>query len=51
MKFFTRGLLLVLLFFSSMFAQAEPEDRQVLVMLQLPKAHYRPDSSYAGSYG
>lgn len=25
--------------------------RQVLVMLQLPPAHYRPDSSYAGSYG
>jgi len=25
--------------------------RQVLVMLQLPKAHYRPSSNYAGSYG
>jgi subtilisin family serine protease len=32
-------------------AQAEDASRQLLVMLQLPKAHYRPDSSYAGSYG
>jgi hypothetical protein len=32
-------------------AQAEEAQRQVLVMLQLPKAHYRPDGSYAGSYG
>jgi hypothetical protein len=31
--------------------QAEEARRQVLVMLQLPKAHYRPDGSYAGSYG
>lgn len=33
------------------FAQAEEAERQVLVMLQLPKAHYRPDGSYAGTYG
>ena len=33
------------------FAQAEEAQRQVLVMLQLPKAHYRPDGSYAGTYG
>lgn len=32
-------------------AQAEEAQRQVLVMLQLPKAHYRPDGSYAGQYG
>ncbi|MCE4535826.1 S8 family serine peptidase [Pelomonas sp. P7] len=32
-------------------AQAEEARRQVLVMLQLPKAHYRPDGSYAGTYG
>ncbi|RTL39979.1 MAG: serine protease [Burkholderiales bacterium] len=32
-------------------AQAEDAERQVLVMLQLPKAHYRPDGSYAGTYG
>lgn len=32
-------------------AQAEEAQRQVLVMLQLPKAHYRPDGSYAGTYG
>ena len=30
---------------------AEEAERQVLVMLQLPKAHYRPDGSYAGTYG
>lgn len=30
---------------------AEEPPRQLLVMLQLPKAHYRPDSSYAGAYG
>lgn len=29
----------------------EEAERQVLVMLQLPKAHYRPDGSYAGTYG
>ena len=54
MKLLTRGLffLLVLLFCGSVSALAdEAEDRQLLVMLQLPKAHYRPDSSYAGSYG
>ncbi len=32
-------------------AQVEEAQRQVLVMLQLPKAHYRPDGSYAGTYG
>jgi len=32
-------------------AQADEAQRQVLVMLQLPKAHYRPDGSYAGTYG
>jgi subtilisin family serine protease len=32
-------------------AQAEEAQREVLVMLQLPKAHYRPDGSYAGTYG
>lgn len=32
-------------------AQAEEAQRQVLVMLQLPKVHYRPDGSYAGAYG
>ncbi|MBV8503171.1 MAG: S8 family serine peptidase [Paucibacter sp.] len=26
-------------------------DRQLLVMLQLPKAHFRPEASYGGSYG
>lgn len=35
----------------SAWAQAEEAQRQVLVMLNLPKAHYRPDGSYAGSYG
>ncbi|HEY1129741.1 MAG TPA: S8 family serine peptidase [Roseateles sp.] len=47
--------LLVLLlgcgFLGPAMAQAEEARRQVLVMLQLPKAHYRPDGSYAGSYG
>ncbi len=32
-------------------AQTDDLSPQVLVMLHLPKAHYRPDSSYAGSYG
>ncbi|RZJ09998.1 MAG: serine protease [Rubrivivax sp.] len=32
-------------------AQADEARRQVLVMLTLPKAHYRPDGSYAGNYG
>jgi subtilisin family serine protease len=36
---------------SGTWAQAEEAQRQVLVMLQLPKAHYRPDGSYAGTYG
>lgn len=38
-------------FASPAHAQAEEAQRQVLVMLQLPKAHYRPDGSYAGTYG
>ncbi|HEY4079264.1 MAG TPA: S8 family serine peptidase [Burkholderiaceae bacterium] len=44
------GLLLCL---PAMPAEAAEEDsaRQLLVMLQLPKPHYRPDSSYAGNYG
>jgi len=33
-------------------AAAEPAPpRQILVMLRLPRPHYRPDSSYAGHYG
>lgn len=44
-------LLLACLVGNSAFAQAEEAQRQVLVMLQLPKAHYRPDGSYAGTYG
>jgi subtilisin family serine protease len=31
--------------------EVQEAQRQVLVMLQLPKAHYRPDGSYAGTYG
>jgi len=27
------------------------EDRQILVMLTMPAAHYRPNSGYSGSYG
>jgi subtilisin family serine protease len=27
------------------------EDRQILVMLKMPPAHYRPNSSYSGEYG
>ena len=30
---------------------ASDEDRQILVMLQMPATHYRPGSGYAGSYG
>ena len=55
MKFLSRMLLLALLCLGSVAVQAnqseEPAERQLLVMLQLPKAHYRPDSSYAGNYG
>ena len=43
--------LLLCCFGSPAFAQAQEAERQVLVMLQLPKAHYRPDGSYAGTYG
>jgi subtilisin family serine protease len=34
-------------------AKAQPDagERQLLVMLQLPKAHFRPDGAYAGAYG
>lgn len=30
---------------------ALPEEQQVLVLLQLPPAHFRPDSGYGGAYG
>ena len=30
---------------------ADDQGRQILVMLQMPAAHYRPGSSYSGSYG
>ena len=30
---------------------AVAEDRQILVMLDLAPAHFRPGGSYAGSYG
>jgi len=48
-----RCLLILVGLLSGLPAHAQTEDtaRQVLVMLQLPKAHYRPDSAYAGSYG
>jgi len=50
---FWRTLLVLLACLASggAWAQAEEAQRQVLVMLQLPKAHYRPDGSYAGTYG
>ncbi|XHS78826.1 S8 family serine peptidase [Burkholderiaceae bacterium UC74_6] len=32
-------------------ASALTPPRQILVMLNLPRPHYRPDSSYAGHYG
>lgn len=52
MKLWLRLLALLLCCIgSAAFAQAEEAQRQVLVMLQLPKAHYRPDGSYAGTYG
>jgi subtilisin family serine protease len=46
MKWLLRVLLLLMC--GSAFGQAE---RQLMVMLQLPKAHYRPDGSYIGNYG
>lgn len=45
------GLLALLALGRPAWAQAEEAQRQVLVMLNLPKAHYRPDGSYAGDYG
>lgn len=52
MKFWLRLLALLLCCTgTAALAQAEEAERQVLVMLQLPKAHYRPDGSYAGTYG
>jgi len=45
------GLLALLACARPAWAQAEEAQRQVLVMLALPKAHYRPDGSYAGDYG
>ena len=32
-------------------ASSNDEDRQILVMLKMPAAHYRPNSSYSGDYG
>ncbi len=32
-------------------AQSDEVERQLLVMLQLPKPHFRPDGAYAGAYG
>jgi hypothetical protein len=32
-------------------AQGADEDRQILVMLDMPAPHYRPYSGYGGSYG
>lgn len=32
-------------------AQEAPAERQILVMLQLPPPHYRPNSGYSGGYG
>ena len=37
--------------FASVATAAEPEDREILVMLDLAPPHYRPSGSYAGSYG
>lgn len=53
MRCWLHGLVLVLgcALGNSAWALAEEAQRQVLVMLQLPKAHYRPDGSYAGTYG
>ena len=47
MKRWLLGLVLMLIGAAAM----ADEPRQLLVMLQLPKAHYRPDAAYAGSYG
>nr|WP_243415131.1 S8 family serine peptidase [Altererythrobacter segetis] len=32
-------------------ASSSDEERQILVMLKMPPAHYRPNSSYSGDYG
>ena len=32
-------------------ATSNDEERQILVMLKMPPAHYRPNSSYSGDYG
>lgn len=32
-------------------AASGDEERQILVMLKMPPAHYRPNSSYSGNYG
>jgi subtilisin family serine protease len=32
-------------------ASSADEERQILVMLKMPAAHYRPNSSYSGDYG
>lgn len=51
-RWLAEGLLAGLLALLALGARASDEPpRQLLVMLQLPKAHYRPDSSYAGAYG
>jgi len=49
-------LVVTLLAFTSISAFAAPAasqsaDREILVMLDLPPPHYRPGSSYSGSYG
>lgn len=48
------GLCLLLAWVLPAHAASEPapdDDRLVLVMLQLPRAHFRPEGSYASSYG
>jgi subtilisin family serine protease len=48
------GLCLLLAWAHPAHAATEPtpdDDRLVLVMLQLPRAHFRPEGSYASSYG
>ncbi|MGZ3197117.1 MAG: S8 family peptidase [Croceibacterium sp.] len=32
-------------------SESHDEDRQILVMLTMPTAHYRPNSGYGGNYG
>ncbi len=32
-------------------SESHDEDRQILVMLTMPAAHYRPNSGYGGNYG